>query len=139
MPLSNHYKHELMDGNIDYNSHAFKIMLMGTSFTFDIDAHAVWANVSASELASGYGYTTGGSSLVLEALSEDDVNDRAEVVFNNISWTASGGSIGPSAGAIIIDDTHASDCIVGYIDFSGSQTATDGGSFQVTNIKVRNA
>ena len=137
MPLSNHYKHELMDGNIDFNSHAFKIMLMSSSFSFDQDAHAVWADVSSSELADGNGYSTGGQSLTLDSLTEDDTNDRGEASFDDVTWTASGGSIGPSAGAIIIDDTHASDCIVGYIDFGGAQTATDGGSFQITNIKIR--
>lgn len=137
MPLSNHYKHELMDGNIDFNAHAFKIMLMNSAYSFIVDDHAIWSDVSASELADGHGYSTGGASLTLSTLSEDDTNNRAEASFADVTWTASNGSIGPSSGAIIIDDTHASDCIVGFIDFGGAQTATDGGSFKITNIKVR--
>jgi len=135
--LSNHYKHELHAGLIDFDGHTFKIALMATGFTFDKDAHAVWANVSASELSNGNGYTTGGATLANVAISEDDTNDRSDVTWDNAQWTASGGSIGPSPGAIIYDDTHASDCIIGFIDFTSDQTATDGGTFTISSPTVR--
>lgn len=135
MPLSNHYKYQLMAKKIDFANDVFKIVLMDNTFTFDIDADAVLANVSADILADGYGYTVG--TLTFTSLTEDDTNDRAEALFADFTWTASGGSIGPANGAVIYDDTTADDTIVGFIDFGTAQTATDGGSFKISNIKVR--
>src|SRR3990172_1386621 len=39
------------------------------------------------ELASGNGYTTGGQTITGLALTEDDTDDRAELVFDDLSWT----------------------------------------------------
>lgn len=138
--LSNHYKFQLVSGNIDWDTDSFKIILMATAFTFDKDAHATYANVSASELATGNGYTQNTKTLPAATVTEDDTNDRAEITFAadpDIQWTASGGSIGPSPGAIIFDDTTTDDTIVGYIDFGSDQTATDGGTFTIDSITIR--
>jgi len=135
--LSNHFKHELAAGNIDFDGDTFKIMLMNTSFTFDKDAHAVKADVVASELAAGNGYTSGGETLANVALTEDDTNDRAQVAWDDPQWDASGGSIGPTGSAIIYDDSHPSDCIVGVIDYGVDYTIQDGSSFQIKDILAR--
>ena len=113
----------------------FKIVLMDNAFTFDKDTHATLANVSANVLADGYGYAEG--TLVLDSVTEDDVNDRAEAIFDDYTWTASAGSIGPSNGALIYDDTTGDDTVIGFVDFGSAQTATDGGTFKVANIKIR--
>ena len=135
MPLSNHYKYQLMKKLVDFSADVFKIVLMDNTFTFDKDAHAALANVSADVLADGNGYSTG--TLANAALVEDDTNDRGECTFDDFTWTASGGAIGPSNGAIIYDDTTSDDTVVGYIDFGSAQTATDGGTFKIANIAVR--
>jgi len=124
-------------------AHAFftgdtiKIALMDTGFEFDKDAHAEWADVSGSELGSGNGYTTGGNTLSGIAISEDDTNDRAQVSWSNTTWTADGGNIGPTPGAIIYNDSDDNDPIIGYIDFGGEQTQADGGTATISNIKFR--
>lgn len=134
---SNHIKYLLATGGIDFSSDTFKIILMDSGFTFDIDDHETYSDVSGSELSNGNGYTTGGNTLSGVAVTEDDTDDRTEVTWNNTSWTASGGSIGPTPGAIIYDDTDGNDSIVGYIDFGGEQTQEDGGTATIANIEVR--
>ncbi len=141
--LSNHLKLQLTSGNIDFDSDSFKVVLMNTGFTFDKDTHATYANVSASELATEYGYTQNTKTLQASTVTEDDTNDRASVTFaddgtysKDVGWTASGGSIGPSPGAIIFDDTSSDDTVVGYIDFSSDQTATDGNDFTIDAITI---
>jgi len=134
---SNHIKYKLATGAIDFSSDTFKIILMDTGFTFDKDAHETYSDVSGSELSSGNGYSTGGNTLAGVSVTEDDTDDRTEVTWNNTTWTASGGSIGPTPGAIIYDDTDGDDTIVGYIDFGGEQTQTDGGTCTISNIEVR--
>ena len=135
MPLSNHYKYQLMAKKIDFLTDVFKMALVDNSFTFDQDADATLANVSAELLTAENGYAV--ATLVLDSLTEDDTNDRGECIFDDYTWTASGGSIGPSNGAVIYDDTTTDDTIVGYIDFGSAQTATDGGTFKIANIKIR--
>lgn len=135
--VSNHAKFQIMSGNIDFDADTFKIILMDTGYTFDIDAHATYADVSASELATGNGYTQNTKTLSGVAVTEDDSNDRGNVAWSNVSWTASGGSIGPSPGAIVYDDTSTDDTVIMYIDFGSDQTATDGGTFAVNNIAFR--
>ena len=134
---SNHIKYLLATKAIDFANDTFKIILMNTGFTFNKDTHALYADVSGSELASGNGYTTKGPTLAGVAVSEDDTDDRAEITWNNATWTASGGAIGPTPGAIIIDETATNDPVVGYIDFGGEQTQADGGTCTISNIEVR--
>jgi hypothetical protein len=134
--LSNHFKYQLAKKLIDMDTDTFKICLMATGFTFNKDTHATWTDVSASELANGNGYTTGGQSLANSTVTEDDANDRAGITFDDASWTASGGSIGPTPGAIIFDDTTSDDTIVGYIDFSTERTVTAGNILSVQSIAV---
>ena len=134
---SNKIKYLLATKAIDFANDVFKIILMQTGFTFDKDTHHGYADVSGNELATANGYTVGGNTLAGVAVTEDDVDDRTEVTWNNTTWTASGGSIGPSPGAIIYDDTDGSDSIVGYIDFGGDQTQADGGTATISSIEFR--
>lgn len=137
---ANKLKYALATKQIDFANDTFKIILMATGFTFNKDTHHGYADVSASELANGNGYSTGGNTLAGVAVTEDDTDDWTEVTWDNTSWTASGGAIGPSPGAIIYDDTPTSpqaDPIIGYIDFGGDQTQADGGVASIANIEVR--
>lgn len=133
----NHIKYLLATGAIDFSSDTFKIILMQSGFTFDIDNHEEYADVVGNELANGNGYTTGGATLAGVAVNEDDVDDRAEVTWNNVTWSAVGGPIGPASGAIIYDDTVANDPIVGYIDFLADYTQPDGGTVTIIAPEVR--
>ena len=137
---SNKLKYLLASKIIDFANDTFKIILMGTGFTFDKDTHHGYADVSASELSTGNGYTANTKTLAGVAVTEDDTDDRCEITWSNVTWTASGGAIGPSPGAIIFDDTVTTptdDPIVGYIDFGGDQTQADGGTATISNIEVR--
>lgn len=135
--VSNHIKYLLATKAIDFANDSFKIILMQTGFTFDKDAHEEYADVSASELSTGNGYTANNKTLAGVAVTEDDTDDRTEVTWSNVTWTASGGAIGPSPGAIIFDDTVANDPIVGYLDFGGDQTQADGGTATISSIEFR--
>ena len=137
---ANKIKYLLATKNVDFSADTFKIILMATGFTFNKDTHHGYADVSASELANGNGYSTGGNTLAGVAVTEDDDDDRTEISWDNTSWSASGGSIGPSPGAIIYDDSPTSpqaDPIVGFIDFSGEQSQSDGGVVTIANIEIR--
>lgn len=122
---------------VDFAGDIFKIILMQSGFTFNKDTHHGYADVSGSELGTANGYTAGGNTLAGVSVTENDTDDRTDVAWNNSSWVASGGSIGPSPGTIIYDDTVADDPIVGYIDFGGDQTQADGGTATISSIAFR--
>ena len=140
---SNKVKFLLASKIIDFANDSFIIILMQSGFVFDKDAHHGYADVSASELATANGYTVKTKALTGVAVTEDDINDYCSVTWSNVVWVASGGSIGPSPGAIIFDDTvvaggvTVADPIIGYIDFNGNQTQYDGGSATISNIGLR--
>lgn len=123
-----HFLEILGDGSIDMDNDTFKVALLDSSHTFtatDTD----WSDVSGNELANGNGYTTGGAALTSVTWGQTS----GTVTFDaaDVTWTASGGSIGPATDAVIYDDTHASDLILFSIDLDGAKTAEDGADFSL--------
>jgi hypothetical protein len=134
---SNKIKYLLATAAINFSTHVFKMILMQSGFVFNKDTHHQYSDVVGSELGNGNGYATLGATLAGVAVTEDDVDDRAEIVWSNRSWTATGGPIGPASGAIIYDDSATDDPIVGYIDFLADYTQPDGGTVTVIAPEVR--
>jgi hypothetical protein len=133
--LSNHWKYQLGKKLVDISGDDFKIILMDDSFAFDKDAHATLADVIASpshELATNYGYTQQNKELSGGTWAENDTDDKGIRTFDDVSWTASGGSIGPTGSAVIYDDTTADKTVVGCIDYGTDYTIPDGASLQIT-------
>jgi hypothetical protein len=89
------------------------------------------------ELGTAHGYTMDTKVLTTTTLAENDTNDRMDFTCDNVTWTASGGTIGPSPGAILYSDTSTDNTIIGYIDFDGNQQASDGTTFQLATITIR--
>lgn len=141
---SNHFKAERDKGNIDLANDSIKAILMASGFVFNKDTHATFADVSSSELAAGNGYAQNTKTLGAATVTEDDANDRSDVTFANdpsygkdVGWTASGGSIGPTPGCILYDDTTADNTIICYIDFGADQTVTNGNNLTIDGIVIR--
>ncbi|VVS95359.1 hypothetical protein [Desulfoluna spongiiphila] len=100
--LSNHYKYMLLTNAIDMDNDLFKVILMVDTFVFDPDSHATLADVTASQLATGNGYTQNTATLTKTApVIEDDAQDLATIAWDDVQWTATGGIIGPFKSAII--------------------------------------
>ena len=128
---------ELMaKGDIDFETHSYKIILMAEGYSFNPATHATYADVSASELTAGNGYTQNNKALASININRDDSLYKLTISWANATWTADGGSIGPACGAIIFDDSHGEAPIVQWIDFGTSGTVEDGGAFTVTNPKM---
>lgn len=124
--LYNHTAKNFADGTFN-PADTFKLMLL-TSGTYDA-TDALLADVVYTQVASGNGYTTGGQALTNLTLTTVTTND-AKLDADDVIWTASGGSIAASA-ALLYDDTETGDPVVLYIDFGGTQTASDGADFRI--------
>jgi len=132
--LSNRFKYQLASGNIDFDADTFKLILMNTTFAFDKDSDDNLGAVTADQLSTGNGYTQDSATLASVSVTRDDANDKTTVTWDDYTFTASGGSIGPSGAAIIYDDTTSDDTVLGCIDFGSDLTATDGLGLQIKDI-----
>lgn len=135
--IANNFRVLLAQGSVDFDANTFKAIAMVEGFVFNKTSHDLYSDVVAFECATGYGYTAGGVALSGVTVTQNDTDARADVTWNNISWTASGGDVGPIAGIVIYDDTIANDPIVGYISFGGSYTVANGGTATIANVKIR--
>jgi len=135
---ANNYKELLHLKIISMAADVFKICLMEPGFAFSRSAHEIYADISIFELATAFGYTAGGATLAGVATVNDPVLAAAITSWNNMAWPIAGGDI-QSDGAIIYDDTVAAPDvkpIIGYIDFGGTMTTYNGGTFTIANIAV---
>jgi hypothetical protein len=133
---SNHFKYQLAKKLVDLSADTIKIILMNTTFAFNKDTHATLANVTADQLATNYGYTQDNKELANKVVTEDDTNDKCSMTCDDVTWTASGGSIGATGAAILYDDTTADDTVIGCIDFGTDYTIPDGSSLQLQDVEV---
>jgi hypothetical protein len=120
----NNYYEALGNGDIDYGANTFKAMLMTTTYTFD-KTDAFRADLSGE--ASGSGYTTGGQVLNNVTITQDDTNNRANIDFDNETFTAV--TVTNVNAYVIYKDTGntATDILVAYIEFTeGAQSTVDG-------------
>jgi len=129
---SNHYKYILL--NL-VAGHTFKAILMDAGFVFDKDTHATLADVTSEQLVTGSGYTQDYKVLTNIAVTEDDVNDRAQLSCDDISFTATGGDIGPFS-AMVIYDSDAANAVVGCISYDINYTIEDGSSWVANDVVI---
>lgn len=115
-------------GNAEINLSGMKVMLLNNSATFTA-ANTSVSSVSSNQV-SGNGWTAGGITLAGVTVAVSTTND-ATLDANDIVVTATGGAIGPAFKAVIYDDAHASDLLVAFIDFGGSQEAGVGTDFRI--------
>ena len=119
---------------IDFENDSFVIVLLDDGFVFDKDSHATLSDITASQLATNYGYTQDTKALSSVSVTE---GDATIVTWADVEWIAGGGTIGPSAAACIVDTTTGDDTVVLCIEFGEAASALDGYHFKITDIELR--
>jgi hypothetical protein len=105
----------------------YKVKLYTTA-TFDA-TNTQLSGITGTEATTGTGYTAGGQALANVAVTTVTTND-AKFDADDVTWTATGGSITASY-AVIYNDTDANDPPIAFIDFDGSQSAGDQTDFKI--------
>jgi len=105
-------------------SDTLKVMLTNTAPTA---ANAIKTDIT--EITAGNGYSAGGGAATL--VSSAQSLGTYTLKLNNVTFTASGGSIGPFRYCVLYNSTPAHGNLIGYYDYGTNLTVTSGNSFQV--------
>lgn len=104
-------------------SDTLKVLLTNTAPSL---SNTVKADISG-ELSTANGYTAATITVTSSAQS----SGLYTLIASDVTWTASGGSIGPFRYAVIYNDTATNDELIGYIDYGYSVTVASGQTFTI--------
>jgi len=124
-------------GAIDYDSDAFRCMLVTGAYAADKQTHRRRSDITG-EVASGSGYTADGVDADV-SVTENAANDRIDITLGAVNWPA---STITAAGAVYYKARGGSaeaDELVAYIDFNGNVSSTSGVfSLSASTIRKQN-
>jgi hypothetical protein len=106
-------------------SDTLKVLLTNTAPSL---SNTVKADISG-ELSTANGYTAGGATITITSSAQS--SGLYTLIASDVTWTASGGSIGPFRYAVIYNDTATNDELIGYIDYGYSVTVASGQTFTI--------
>jgi flagellar capping protein FliD len=109
---------------IAFGSDTFKIMLSNTA---PVATNTKYSDISTNELASGSGYTTGGTASTVSAANSSGTET---ITAADVTFTATG-SMGPFRYAVFYDTTPTDKPLVCWFDYGSSITLASGESFTV--------
>jgi hypothetical protein len=82
-----------------------------------------------TQIVAGNGYATGGNAAT--QVSSAQTAGTYKLVLNDVTFTASGGSIATFRYIVLYNNTALSDELIGWYDFGTAVNITDGNSFVV--------
>lgn len=82
-----------------------------------------------TQISGTNGYTTGGSQAT--QVSSAQTSGTYKLVLNDVTFQASGGTMGTFRYAVLYNDTATNDELIGYWDYGASVSLTNGNSFVV--------
>lgn len=126
----NQFTEDLTRGvhNFSSGGQTFKIILSNTA---PVATNSIYSDVSTNEVANGGGYTTGG---ITSAMSDSTASGVEKVLATNVTWTGSGGGMGPFRYVIIYNFTATTPLkpLVSWYDYGSSVTLNSGDTFTVS-------
>lgn len=126
--IFNNFIHDLGSGLINWESDTLRAALYSDISAFDKDTVS-YSNTN--ELTSANGYTQNNKAVTGGNIIQNDADDVVQYDIGDITWTASGGQIGPASGCLIYDVTNESGAVY-LIDFGEAKTADNGTDFKIT-------
>ena len=103
----------------DTTADRFKVMLVTSAYTPDFGTHDFKADVTNE--VSGPGYSAGGNSLTSVTCTQSGGTITFDA--DDVTWTS---STITARGAVVYDDSLASDPLFCYIDFGADKSSSSG-------------
>lgn len=128
----NAFVENVAEGVHNLGSDTLKVMLTNTA---PVAGNSVKTDLT--EISAGNGYTAGGTAATISSSAQS--GGTYKLVLADVTFTASGGSIGPFRYAVLYNDTPTSpaDPLIGWWDIGSAVTLADGESetvdFDATN------
>lgn len=82
-----------------------------------------------TQIGAGNGYTTGGATASITSSAQTD--GTYKLVLGTVTFSASGGTIGPFRWIVLYNDTAANDELIAYLDYGTAYTIPDGQTFSI--------
>lgn len=129
MASSSFYKfHDFVErlakGEFQFHAAGHTVKVYLTNNTPSASADAVKTDLAGITEQNGYN----------AADIQQDISETSGVMTMtgvDVEWTASGGSFGPFRYAVLYDEDHASDALIGYYDYGSEITIATGEKFKV--------
>lgn len=102
---------------MNLNTDTFKVMLTNTA---PIATNSVYGDISATELANGNGYTTGGA--VVAGTGYSNSSGTSSEAASPTTFTSVTGNMGPFRYVVYYDFTDINKSLVGFYDYGSSVT-----------------
>lgn len=122
----NQFVEDLAEKVHNLGADTLKVLLTNTA---PVAGNSVKADLT--EISAGNGYTAGGTQATISSSAQ--TSGTYKLVLADVTFTASGGSIGPFRYAVLYNDTPTSpaDPLIGWYDYGTALTLTTGNSFTV--------
>ncbi len=126
----NDFAEQLGKGVHQFGTHVFKVTLTNSA---PVASNTILSDIT--QIAGGNGYTTGGTA---STVTESETSGTLTVQGTKVTFTASGGSIGPFRYAVLHNDSAATPlkALVSWFDYGSAITLLDGESL---DVKFNNA
>lgn len=124
--MYNSFKRDVLKALINCEADTIKVMLVGSGYTFDIDAHQKRSHVVAHEV-SGLNYPAGGVVLANKTVTIDTDTDKA--IFNADDAVIANATIAGAVGAIVYKSrggVASADELICYNQFAIPSSSTNG-------------
>jgi hypothetical protein len=125
---------KILDGTIDLDTTALKVMLLSTEYTYNADHDGVDDLTTGSGEVSATNYTGGfngaGRKSATVAISVDNTNNKVICTFTDLTWTSLGGAANDTvAGAALIREITNDAASIPIVFFDFTDVASNGGDF----------
>jgi hypothetical protein len=126
---SNQFVLELFKKEHNVESDSLVFCLMAPGFIFDPATHSTYADISASEISAGNGYTQKDKAVANASAALDA--GVVVVSCDNPVWTASGGPIADLASCCVVNTSHLNETVMCCIEFGVTFSTADTKEFEI--------